>query len=1522
MNRLLLLLAFLTIGWTALEAQIPDGSTAPNFTVTDVVNGGTYTLYDLLDEGKVVYLDFFATWCGPCWSYHNSGALEGIWEEYGPPGTGEAFVIAIESDPSTNVNCIFGPSGCVGGTQGNWAAGTPYPIADAASVAGSYQIGYYPTIMMVCPDDKKVYESGQLGTSGLWSFKEQKCVAVPVSYQVNNVKSVKCFGTNTGAIDIAPGGPPPPFTYLWSNGATSQDLNNVPAGTYTCVITGSNGQSATTDPIEVEGPGEPLSVDVVETTPVGCNGILGSITVQANGGWNDNYTYVWTGGQQGETAFNLPAGNYTVSVTDANGCTKTLTANLPPATLPTASIATPSTITCTQPSFQLNATASSQGDEFEYQWFANNGGNIVSGGTTMTPTIDAAGTYVIQVTNTQTTCKTFANVQVTANIAAPTASAGPQMTVSCPQPTATLQGSGSSGSSISYLWTASNGGNIVSGAGTLAPVVNGVGNYTLKVTDATNGCSSTSTTSVTGFNTPPSLATAGGTISCAVTSVVLNTTTGASDPGFSWTGPNGFTSTQQSPTVTAAGDYTLSVLDSVSGCTATASATVVANNTAPGATATGGTLTCVVNSVTLNGTTNGTDVSFAWTGPNGFTSTAQNPSVADAGNYVLVVLDSTNSCTSTATAVVSANTTAPTASAMTPGNLNCNASQIQLNGTASSQGTNFSYNWTTGTGNIVSGGTSLTPLVDATGTYTLEVLNTANGCTATASTAVAQSPAVSAAITGQTNISCFGGSNGTAVAAATGGNNNYTYVWSNGASSASIENLVAGTYYVTAIDGENCSSSATVLITQPDQLAVNATATAQSANGVNDGTATANPSGGTATYQYLWSNSATTQTISDLAPGVYSVSITDANGCIAVQTVTVNAFNCALSASISGANVTCAGAANGTAAVSLVGGADPVSYVWSNGATTASVENLAPGEFSVNITDANNCPATLNISIVEPAALVVNATSTHESTSGANDGTATANPTGGTGDYTYLWSNNETTQSISGLAPGLYTVSVTDGNNCLSVQTVTVNSFDCAISAVITATNVSCFGLSNGIAIAVPVGGAAPFDYLWTNGATTSTNAQLSAGTYGVTITDDNDCPTVQTITITEPQALSLGVVSVNGVVCEDDPSGSAEVAATGGTSDYQYLWSNNASGPVATGLVAGDYSVVVTDANGCSQQVSVSITANDTEAPSISLQHVTIALGADGTIELNLQNLLATASDNCALSGVVINPAVFDCDQLGEHEIMVTATDESGNATSATTTVEVVDNLSPVLTCPASITQCAEDNIVNYTSPVAVDNCLAEGGGWNLQAGLPSGSEFPVGVTTQTYTYTDPSGNTGACSFDVIILTPANIAVASVFDDFNSQGIGSIDITVTGGTAPYDYKWYKDGVSFSNTEDLGNLNAGVYFVEVTDANGCLVSSNEIVINNTSVTVEPEWLRGVQLRPNPTSGITRIVFAAAPDKALDIFLSDATGRIVMQQSADYQSMVELDCSGLADGVYFVQFRTGQEFGVRRLVVSH
>ncbi|MFN4256735.1 MAG: hypothetical protein ACK4Q5_17175, partial [Saprospiraceae bacterium] len=696
--RLLLLLVLGAAG--GLRAQLPNGSIAPDFTTTDI-DGATHNLYGLLNQEKTVFLDIFATWCGPCWNYHNSHALANLWNQYGPPGTDQAFVLAIEGDAATNVACIYGPSGCVGGTQGDWTAGTPYPICDDAGVANLYQINYFPTIYCICPYDQKAYVCGQLSTGGLWAFRNNNCAAPPIQLSLADVQSVSCFGSSTGMVDIDVSGGVPPYVYNWSNGMHTQDLVNVPAGNYMCTVSSGGGQTAVIGPINVPGPSSPMTASISNFTPIGCT-VAGTITAAGNGGWG-NYTYQWSNGQTEPTCEVLAAGVYNVTITDDGGCTKTASKQMTAPINPTANIAVPQTLSCSLPAITLDGTASTSGPDISYLWTTATG-NILSGSTTATPTVNAAGTYTLRVTNDVTGCYGIKNTVVNSNVSYPAADAGPDMAVTCAATTAQLQGSGDTGPNFTYLWTTS-GGTIQSGAGTLTPTVSAGGTYVLKVTNTLNGCSKTDTTVVAANNVPPSVAIAApGTLTCATTSTALNTTTDASTPSFAWSGPNGWASTEQNPSVSVAGQYSVIVTNPATGCTNSQSATVAANTTAPGATALGGTLTCTTTSLQIAGSSPATGVNYAWSGPNGWTSTAQNPTVDASGQYNLVVTSPDNGCTSAATASVNANTAQPAAAAAAPGNLNCNASQLQLNGTASSQGSNFTYAWTASNGGQITGG--------------------------------------------------------------------------------------------------------------------------------------------------------------------------------------------------------------------------------------------------------------------------------------------------------------------------------------------------------------------------------------------------------------------------------------------------------------------------------------------------------------------------------------------------------------------------------------------------------------------------------------------------------------------------------------------------------------------------------------------------------------------------------------------------------------------------------------------------
>ena len=1012
----------------------------------------------------------------------------------------------------------------------------------------------------------------------------------PVTATITDINNVLCFGGNTGSATAEGGGGTPPYTYAWSNGQSGATAVNLIAGNYTVTISGSSGSGTATATAAIT---QPTAINLTTSVAGNITCAVPSVSVTAStSGGTAPYSYEWSNGASGNPAEYSDPGQQSVTVTDNNGCTKTAVFTISSNTIPPTAVAgPPGTLTCQQTQTTLNGTGSSTGGNMAYLWTASNGGNIVSGATTLMPVVNAAGTYTIQVTNNTNGCTATSFTTVTSNANPPNASATGG-TLTCVVTSLTITAN-STTPGVTFAWSGPNG----FASTQQNPSVNTAGNYVVTVTNPANNCTNTATATVTQNTTPPTAsATVNGTLTCITNSVQLNATTNAPNPTFSWSGPGGFSSSLQSPNVSVPGTYTCIVTNTANGCTSSAPVTVMQNITLPGATATAsGPITCLVSTVQLNGASTAQPVTFAWTGPNNFASSQQNPSTSVPGSYNLTVTSGANGCTSTASASVVQNTTVPIVSIAQPANLNCNNTTVQINATASSQGPDFMYLWTTSNGNIVSGATTLTPVVNAAGTYNLLITNTTNGCTATGNTTVAQTPPVTAAATA-TSVSCNGGGNGSATATAGGGAGNFTFAWSNSGTTATISNLPAGTYTVTITDGENCTATATATVTQPAVLLANASATGETSNGANDGTATAAPSGGTPTYTYLWSTTATTATIINLAPGNYTVTVTDANACTAVQTVTVNSFNCNISASIASANVTCNGANDGTAAASVTGATLPVSYTWSNGDTTSSVDSLSPGSYSVSILDGNGCPATLSVVITEPAPLSANATATAETGSNADDGTATAQPAGGTSPYTYLWSNDSATATITGLAPGSYSVTVADANGCTSSQTVVVNAFNCTATANITTVDVSCPETNDGQATVTLDGGTLPYEYIWSNGDTTATITSLSIGIYSVSVVDADGCFTTQTDTIvsgdTQAPAISCpGDINLCGadLVTYSPPVVSDNCNLNGAQA---ILISGLPSGsPFNDGVNTQVFQV--TDASGNSASCSFSVTVN-----------------------------------------------------------------------------------------------------------------------------------------------------------------------------------------------------------------------------------------------------------------------------------------------------------------------------------------
>lgn len=405
----------------------------------------------------------------------------------------------------------------------------------------------------------------------------------------------------------------------------------------------------------------------------------------------------------------------------------------------------------------------------------------------------------------------------------------------------------------------------------------------------------------------------------------------------------------------------------------------------------------------------------------------------------------------------------------------------------------------------------------APGTYTVSV--SAGGCIDTASVTIVNNGAAPQINVTPTAANC-GSSNGSASVNVTSGSGTYTYSWSNGGTASSISNVAAGSYTVTVVDGA-CSTSATVFVGNTGGPTASATSTSVSCNGGSNGSASASATGGTPNYTYSWSNGGNTATISNVAAGTYTVTVSDANTCLSTATVTVNEPT-ALTASVSNTTeVSCHSGSNGVITATGNGGTGSITYLWSNGATTSAASNLAAGQYCVTATDANSCSVSACSTLTDPTAVTITATGTDVLCNGGSTGSATATVSGGAGNYTYSWTGGQTTFTATNLAAGNYTVTATDANSC-SVTAAVAIAQPTALSVSATC-NPTIINQSIGSASVTVNGGTTPYNYNWSSGSDSASAASLGAGIVNVTVTDDNGC----TVTTNCEVQFTIGVAEV-----------------------------------------------------------------------------------------------------------------------------------------------------------------------------------------------------------------------------------------------------------------------------------------------------------------------------------------------------------------------------------------------------------
>jgi large repetitive protein len=694
-------------------------------------------------------------------------------------------------------------------------------------------------------------------------------------------------------------------------------------------------------------------------------------------------------------------------------------------------------------------------------------------------------------------------------------------------------------------------------------------------------------------------------------------------------------------------------------------------------------------------------------------------------------------------------------------------------------------------------------------------------------------------------ISCFG-ETGTISVSPTGGTIPLTYLWSTGETTNTFINVTAGAYSFALEDAYGCRKLENYTIVQPDVLFAEISTTETSTDIACDGSAQINfVTGGTAPFTYLWDNGSTTSSVTNLCYGIVRVTITDANGCVYVGSAVVNNQSCLLfNASATNTNVLCFGDANAEATAVAVGAITPYAYVWNTTPqqSTQTATGLSAGAYTVTVTSDNGCIDLASVLVTQPAKLTNTISHIDAISIGGSEGSATANPSGGTPGYYYEWTpNGQTTQTATGLSAGVYYLDLEDENNCAYADSVKINEPPCNDFVLgVNKTDITCNGDNNGAASLVILNGTAPFEINWFNTHyNVGSVSNLSPGIYNVEVRDALKCTTFQNFEILEPAALSIALVSSN-VTCNGRNDGTVDLTVGGGTFPYYYNWTYNGkfwdSVEDLMGLYPGTYDIAVYDDNKCS--ITGSIAISQPSALNYTIDNVSdvVCYGeSNGSISVTSFGGIKPYTFNWS-SNVGFSANTEDISGLGAGRYEFTLTDANNCVfTPRPIYINQPDSIviwDAVASCPAPGSTTVTVNVNSISGgtesfyEISYDNGINYG----------SIGDYTTTLTNNNTYYLlakDANGCVSTNPYELII--DDNVTIANVsFDPCISVGntTASVTVTVQGGDGGAYQISTNNGTTFSAagtyTFNLAVNNS--YTILAKDGKGCISESTTIYI--------------------------------------------------------------------------------------------
>ena len=919
------------------------------------------------------------------------------------------------------------------------------------------------------------------------------------------------------------------------------------------------------------------------------------------------------------------------------------------------------------------------------------------------------------------------------------------------------------------------------------------------------------------------------------------------------------------------------------------------------------------NNVTCNGLSNGnvsiqsfggySPYSYLWN--NGDTS--QNLQGVGAGQFILLTTDS-NNCTKSDTILITEPSEIIASSNIL--NVNCfggNDGSINVN--VSGGVSPYTYLW--------NNGDTLSSINNIySGIYILSVLDS-NSCLYTDSFLVLE-PTEFINILNPISPTCNGFSNGSIISLTSGSVPPYSYLWNTGDTSQNLINIVAGQYSVVVNDSNNCSSFDTINISEPSPLLVIDSTTNVSCFGSTNAFVSFSLAGGTPGYlisafgQSLAIPNPTTVSIPNNIPipaGVYPYTITDFQGCTFTDTITITQPS-PLSNFSSIGYITCNGFNNGSITLNPIGGTGPYTYLWSTGDTTQFLVNIPSGQYFVSILDSNNCLMIDTILMVQPNQLNDSSNSTMPSCFGYSDGSISIIPSGGTTPYNYFWSTGDTTQNLQNISSGQYIVSVIDSNNCILYDTINLLE-PSPISVNESINEVSCFGFSDGNISVLINGGTGSYNLLWETGDSLLYIDSLSSDWYTLSVLDSNNCSLIDSFFVMQPTLLQDSVSIINPT-CNGFSNGSATIFPYGSVPPYTYFWSNASTSQTLQNVSSGQYSVIVTDANNCIIYDTLEIVSPSSLTYSAINNSVSCFGNNDAFIDLSVSG--GTPNYNYLWN-------------TGD------TTEDLTNISAGNYVVNILDSNDCLLIVNISIYQ-PQDLFaffnLNYVSCFGLSDgnidATATGGTLPYSFSWSSGdtTEDLLNIPSDMYILSLTDSNNCFFTDTIVVFEPSQLVSSLTYTNGSLVSLGS------GGTIPYAYDIYApDGSFFASTSNNMGVSfsinpslPGDYTLVVTDANGC-IDSSVVTVVGTSI-YEENNISEFNVYPNPSKGIFNLDFNCKIQQDIEILVNNSLGEIVYKRffnSCLGFTNLEFDLSDLRKSIYFLTFKSDKLVKNKILIVQ-